>query len=111
MGVYLYCMAAPDHAGPQDVAGIGGAAVISRAMEGFSLWVSELDSAPTASLDRIREHNAVIERACESETVVPVRFGQWFQDERRLAEELAGRTEALTGALRRIRGRWRWVSA
>lgn len=104
MGVYLYCIAAPDHPEPEGVKGINGARVMSHVAEGFALWVSELTAAPAASLDGIRDHNAVVERACEAETVVPVRFGQWFEDHGRLDEELRRRRAELEGALRRVQG-------
>ena len=104
MGLYLYCIGAPDHPAPVDVAGIGGAPVEGLSADPFSAWVSTLDRAPSPSLEGAREHNAVVERACLVETALPLRFGQWFADRGALTSVLEERSEILVAGLRRVAG-------
>lgn len=104
MGLYLYCIGAADHPPPGAVAGIDGAAVSAAAVEGFSAWVSPLDAAPAPSLDRVREHNRVVERACAERTVLPLRFGQWFPDADALDASLHPRRVRLAADLERVAG-------
>lgn len=105
MGLYLYCVAAPDHPDPAGVKGIEGAHV--RALDidtaGLRTWVSTFDAAPTASLEHVRAHNAVVEAAAEVRTPLPMRFGQWFASERELAAALAKRKDRLRSGLDRVR--------
>lgn len=105
MGFYLYGLGEPGHPPPpDDLAGIDGAPVRSRAVAGLLGWVSELESAPSASLDRIREHNRVVERACDERTVLPLRFGQWFPDAAALDESVRDRLDDLRRGLARVEG-------
>lgn len=111
MGVYLYCLGDPDHPAPQEGAGAGeplrgieGAPVRATAAAGFAAWVSDLERAPSATLERIRAHNAVIETAAADVTPLPLRFGQWFESEAALEASLQERRDGLRDALRRVAG-------
>lgn len=104
MGCYLYCLGTAEHPRPEpaDLTGIDGAPVHARDVAGLVGWVSELDTAPSPSLDRVREHNRVVERACDVRTALPLRFGQWFADEAALEESLVDRLDALRAGLARV---------
>ncbi|HUG39359.1 MAG TPA: GvpL/GvpF family gas vesicle protein [Longimicrobiales bacterium] len=103
-GFYLYCIGGADHPAPGDVTGIGGAPVQALALDGLVGWVSPMEAAPGASLQRVREHNDVVERACAERTALPLRFGQWFPGERALGAEIHDRRAALEDGLRRVDG-------
>lgn len=104
MGLYLYCVAPPDHPEPAAVAGIDGAPVHALDTAALRTWVSPFDAPPTASLEHVRAHNAVVEAATEVSTPLPMRFGQWFESEAELRAVLEERNERLTRGLERVRG-------
>lgn len=104
MGLYVYCIGRPSHPAPRDTAGLDGAPVREQEVAGFSVWVSELVAPPRPSLDAVRAHNAVVEAACETETPLPLRFGQWFESRAGLETNLAGRRDELTDRLERVAG-------
>lgn len=104
MGLYLYCIGGADHPVPEGVRGIGGAPVSAVDLDGLVGWISSMDAVPGPSLDRVREHNEVVERACAERTALPLRFGQWFSGESALAAELHDRRSALEDGLRRVAG-------
>lgn len=102
MGLYLYCLGAPGHPAPDDVSGIGGAAPTSREVAGLTAWVSEMAAAPSPTLERVREHNRVVERACAERTALPLRFGQWFEDGAALEASVHDRLDTLRRGLERV---------
>ena len=104
MGTYLYCLGTTGHPGPEGIAGIDDTPVASLALEGLSVWVSAAATAPAPTLDNVRRHNDVVERACATRTALPLRFGQWFPDTAALEAELRARGEALAAALERVAG-------
>lgn len=104
MGLYLYCVGTPDHPDPGEVRGIDGAAVRALDAAGLRGWVSALDAAPAASLDRVRTHNAVVEASAAAQTPLPMRFGQWFPSRAELVDSLAERRPGLERALQRVEG-------
>ncbi|NIQ57813.1 MAG: hypothetical protein GWN71_31780, partial [Gammaproteobacteria bacterium] len=103
MGLYLYCVGRSDHPDPGPQTGIDGAAVRSPEVAGYRVWLSALPASPAASLDRVRSHHAVIERCCAPATLLPMRFGQWFDTEDGLAAALEGRRARLDRGLERVR--------
>ncbi len=103
MGLYLYCVAGPRHPAPEGVHGVAGAPVQALDLGGFRLWTSPMDHAPSASIERAREHNAVLEAAVRTVTPLPVRFGQWFRTEDELAAAIEARREGLERSLERVR--------
>lgn len=104
MGLYLYCVGARDHPDPGELEGIDGAPVRALETAGLRVWVSPMESAPPASLDRVRSHNAVVEAAAAERTPLPMRFGQWFASESELDAAMAERARRLERALERVRG-------
>lgn len=105
MGTYLYCLGDASHPLPQDVSGVDGAAVTGVPVVGFRAWISELERAPAASLERIRAHNTVVEAAARHSTPLPFRFGQWFEHSDALEQSLTDRSESLRQSLDHVRGR------
>ena len=103
MGLYLYAVGAADHPEPQSIQGIEGAAVRALDIAGFRTWVATLDSAPGASLERVRAHNAVVEASSTVRTPLPMRFGQWYVDETELRDGLESRRATLEASLERVR--------
>lgn len=103
-GLYLYCVGAPGHPAPEGVSGIDGAPTAARETAGLSAWVSELKAAPTPTLERIREHNRVVERACDERTALPLRFGQWFADAAALEASVRDRLDDLRRGLEKVAG-------
>ena len=104
MALYLYAIGAPGHPDPGDISGVDGAPVRGMDVAGFRCWISDLHSAPAASLDRARSHNAVVEASLEEHTPLPMRFGQWFASESELRSALRERGKALRRALERVDG-------
>lgn len=104
MGLYLYCLCEVGHPPPDSVSGLGGAAVRSQVVRGFSAWVSDLERTPAASLDHIRVHNAVVEAAAREVTPLPLRFGQWFETPADLEASLQEKAPGFQGALARVSG-------
>lgn len=104
MGLYLYCVGGPDHPEPDALTGIEGVPVRSLDAAGLRAWVSPMETAPAASLDRVRAHNAVVEVSAEMSTPLPMRYGQWFESEEELAAVLADRQATLAAGLERVRG-------
>lgn len=103
-GLYLYCVGAPGHLAPEAVTGIDGAPIATREVAGLTAWLSELEAAPTPSLERIRQHNRVVERACDERTALPLRFGQWFADDHALETSVRDRLDHLRRGLERVAG-------
>jgi hypothetical protein len=105
MGLYLYCLLPAHGAAPAALEGVEGAPVTALDEEPFRLWVSEVDEAPRPSLDGIRAHDAVIRAAMEAgATPLPMRFGQWFPDRRRMLERLDEKADAYRQRLAEVEG-------
>lgn len=104
MGVYAYCLGDSAHPSPASVHGLEGAVVRSVAAAGFSVWVTDLDHAPAASLGAVRAHNRVVEAAAVEATPLPFRFGQWFGSLEKLETSLLERRTHLDRRLRHVRG-------
>lgn len=104
MGLYLYCVGEPAHPKPGALHGIDGAPVRSLTTAGLRAWVSDMDAAPAASLERVRAHNQVVETSARDATPLPMRFGQWFGSTAELTAALADRQPGLGQALDRVRG-------
>lgn len=104
-GLYLYCVAPRRHVPGDDLRGLDGAPVSGRPVDAFTLWVSDLPERPSPTLDRIRAHNRVVAAsATEDVTPLPMRFGQWFPDPRRLDGCLDGKRDTYREALEEVAG-------
>jgi hypothetical protein len=104
MGIYVYCLGTPDHPPPVGITGVEQASVSAESVGRFSIWVSELEHAPTSSLDGVRAHNAVVEAATARRTPLPFRFGQWFPTREDLVRSLDEQTDRWTARLEHVDG-------
>ena len=118
-GVWAYCVT---RAGaPPSIEGVHGASVEPVEGDGLTAFVSRVPMAEfgedplrrnlndLAWLERVaREHEAVLERALEAGTIVPLRICTIFEGEDGVARMLAGRRAALDAALDALEGRQEW---
>ena len=89
MGLYAYCVLPATHRPDASLIGLGGEGVVAITVEGLAVWVSSMER-PQPSLEAVQAHNRVIEAAITEEvTPVPLRFGQWLEDEPALRLALA----------------------
>ena len=105
MPTYLYCLRSEMVEPPDGLAGVDGSAV--RVVEGVSLvaWVSDVAEKVTATVERVKAHDAVCAAALDSgETPLPVRFGQSFPDDPALMSAITSRESALRDRLARVTG-------
>lgn len=102
MGLYLYCVVGRSHPDPA-VKGVDGAPVRALDIAGLRTWVSPLPAPLSASLDRVREHNAVVEAAMTHATPLPMRYGQFFESEAEMQDVLEERRDGLAQSLERVR--------
>ena len=104
MGCYVYCIVPIGHA-PENITGIDRQAVDQLDGAGVGCWVSVFDKRPEPTLDRVREHNAVIQAAVtDTVTPVPIRFGQWLESSPALLEHLALNAARYTTLLTQFAG-------
>jgi hypothetical protein len=102
MGLYLYCLGQPSHPPPSSIEGLDGVPVRATEVAGFSAWVSDLDRAPGASLERVRAHNDVVTAATGIATPLPLRFGQWFPSHQAMERSIEERRGSLADGLARV---------
>lgn len=104
MGLYLYCVTRPGNAPGLTFAGICGAEVRGLALAGFSVWAETAQRRPDASLETVRGHHRVVERAAEGGPVLPLRFGQLVSDAGEVDAALQRRRDEYEEALDRVEG-------
>lgn len=105
MGLHLYSIGPAGHAAPRELRGIGASAVRTIDGGGVALWVSEHERMPDASIDTIRQHNAVVVAGITDEiTPVPIRFGQWFRDDAAAIDAVSTSHTQWMALLERFRG-------
>lgn len=104
MGVYVYCLAEPDARPPDGLRGVDDSSVVACAVDPFIAWCSAFEDPPSASVERIRRHNAVVEAAASAGATLPVRFGQWLESAAALAHSVRAGREAHEAAFRRVAG-------
>jgi hypothetical protein len=82
MGLHLYCVVPIGCAPAADTRGVDGSAVESVSCARVSCWVSRHTVRPAAETAALRAHNDVVVAATSTAaTPVPLRFGQWLEDE------------------------------
>lgn len=103
--LHAYCIRrAGDPGPPPGLTGVGGAPVRLLDAGELGMWVSPaVAGAPT--VERLREHDAVVRAALRSATPLPVRYGTAFVDEARARERLGETREEYRAALARVAGR------
>ncbi len=90
MGLYAYCVLPATQRPDASLTGLAGRPVAVVPVEDLAVWVSAIER-PQPSLETVQAHNRVIEAAITEEvTPVPLRFGQWVEDEPALRAALAG---------------------
>jgi Gas vesicle synthesis protein GvpL/GvpF len=103
--IYLYAIA-EELDGLPDLAGVDGAPLARRSVEGLNLVVSEHDGAEiAASEEAVLAHARVVEGLVgRSAALLPARFGRGFRDEDALRDAIEGRAARLREALAQVRG-------
>lgn len=103
--LYLYCLAPPQSVPPPNsFSGIEDAPVRVIRTHSLLAWVSETAQAPSVTPDNARLHDRVIREAMRSETPLPARFGQVFDNEAALRASISAHESALTSGLEKVRG-------
>jgi hypothetical protein len=105
MPTYLYCVRSRPIGPPAGLIGIDGAGVRPIDANGLRAWVSDVEGAVAATVDRVRAHDAVCAAALDgNDTPLPIRFGQTFDDDAAAAAAVVSRERALRSRLQRIDG-------
>jgi hypothetical protein len=103
MGLHAYCVVPA--ARTCGTTGIAGAPVRGVALPPLAVWTSEHGHRPAATLAAARAHDAVIRAAHDEQlTPVPLRFGQWFEDEAHLVAAVAERVPGWSALLEELAG-------
>jgi hypothetical protein len=85
--------------------GVDGAVVHAIHVSGLIAWVSDTREKVTATVDRVKAHDAVCAAALATgETPLPIRFGQTFPDDGSVVSGIAEREPVLRSRLARIAG-------
>jgi hypothetical protein len=104
MGVYAYCVVPPGHAPGAGVTGLDDKVVELVPIGEVALWVSRLPR-PNGSVAQITAHNKVVEAAVTDEvTPVPLRFGQWLDDDAALFAAMQDKVVSYGEKLRELAG-------
>lgn len=105
MATLLYGLTLAGEPAPAAAAGIGGAPVRELPCGPLRALVSTIAAKPPASIDAVREHDAVLRQFVDAgATVAAVRFGQSFADDAACIAEVAERSPRLETLLRTHRG-------
>jgi hypothetical protein len=104
MGIYAYCVVPPGHVPMAGITGLDDKAVELVPIGEVALWVSRLPR-PTGTVEQITAHNKVVEAAVTDEvTPVPLRFGQWLDDEPAWHAAMADKTASYKEKLQEFSG-------
>jgi gas vesicle protein GvpL/GvpF len=105
MPTYLYCLRSDADEPPDGLTGVDGGEVRAIDAAGIVAWVSDVSDTVSATIDRMKAHDAVCAAALAAgETPLPVRFGQTFRDDSTAVSELESRNAPLRARLARIAG-------
>jgi len=105
MPTYLYCLRSDGEEPPEGLTGVDGGVVRTIEAAGLVAWVSDVSEKVSATVDRVKAHDAVCGAALAvGETPLPVRFGQVFRDDAAAASELHSHDTELRTRLARIAG-------
>jgi hypothetical protein len=104
VGVYAYCVLPATHPPPASLTGLDATPVAVVKVEDLLVWVSYLER-PQPSVEAVQAHNRVVEAAITEEvTPVPLRFGQWLEDESALRAAIAPRAADYRQKLQQFAG-------
>ncbi len=106
MAVYAYCLLrlAPNESWPV-LDGIGGHPVFPFRCGKYSMLLSRLGPNFCFAPRSIVEHGQVIARAFETHTVLPMRFGTFFQSEKQIEQLIRENQRELLETFCRLRGK------
>ncbi len=85
--------------------GVGGAHVTAMVRGPLAIWISERDGGEPATVERLREHDAVVTAALATATPLPLRYGSLFRTDADALSVLDSRREEFESALERVRDR------
>ncbi len=89
---------------PPGLTGLQGSPVTVLSAGAIDVWVSHMDK-PQPGVALLQEHNAVVEAAVtEQVTPVPLRFGQWLEDEAALRSALEAKADLYREKLHEFAG-------
>ncbi|MGH7475717.1 MAG: GvpL/GvpF family gas vesicle protein [Longimicrobiales bacterium] len=104
-GIYLYCAVPRACAPPAELRGLDAARVSVLAAQPISVWTSSAESAPSPTIEHIRQHHAVVARPLElGYTPIPLRFGQWLASPAEVTRRLHEQAAAFASALEAVAG-------
>jgi hypothetical protein len=104
VGLYAYCVSPATNLPDPSLTGLDDRPVEAVLIEDLAVWVSRLDR-PQPSVEAVQAHNRVAEAAITEEvTPVPLRFGQWLEDEAALRHALGERLAGYRDQLRQFAG-------
>jgi hypothetical protein len=101
--LYVYGIVEQGRRAPA-VAGVDGAAVALVKSSTLSIAVSEVPAAPEPTRERLAQHHRVTMALLAEGGVVPLRFGNAFDDEESLHRGLGPRAVELAGKLDQLAG-------
>jgi len=91
VGYYVYCVVPASQRAPEELQGLNGSSVYSKALGDLAIWVSEVER-PQPGAEAATAHNRVVEAAVTEEvTPVPIRFGQWAPEFAAIEQAIVGR--------------------
>lgn len=92
MGVYAYCVVPRGHL-PVQLAGLAGETVELLEVDELGVWVGRM-ARPEPGVEAIQAHNRIVEVSItEQITPVPLRFGQWLENEDVLTTAIREKSE------------------
>jgi hypothetical protein len=104
VGLYAYCVLPATCLPDPALTGLEDQPVVALLVEDLAVWVSRLDR-PQPSVTAVQAHNRVAEAAItEAVTPVPLRFGQWLEDEAALRRAVGERLSDYRAQLAQFAG-------
>ena len=105
MPTYLYCLRSDMVEPPDGLTGVDGSPVRVLPGAGLVAWVSDVAEKFSATVERVKAHDAVCAAALDSgETPLPIRFGQSFPDDSAATSAITARESVLRDRLARVAG-------
>lgn len=89
---------------PTDLRGIDGHSIHALEAGELAVWLSAEAPGP-ATVERVRQHDAVVRAAMRTATPLPLRYGTRFADEAEAVRLLLARAAELEASLERVAGR------
>lgn len=104
MGIYAYCVVPAGHAPAAPLFGLDNVRVELQPVGDLGVWVTR-GARPEGSVANIKVHNSVVEAAVTQEvTPVPLRFGQWLEDDAALLTIMREQAASYQEKLREFAG-------